>query len=59
MFDSMFGSINNLERGLNASWKTNEVISSNIANIDTPGYKRKTVSFGDLLADETNKKNFA
>jgi len=58
MFDSMFGSINSLERGLNASWKTNEVISSNIANIDTPGYKRKTVSFGDLLSDETNKQNF-
>ena len=52
MFDSMFGSINSLERGLNASWKTNEVISSNIANVDTPGYKRKDVSFQNYLLQE-------
>lgn len=34
----------------NASWKRNEVINNNLANVNTPGYKRKDVSFDDLLA---------
>lgn len=39
-----------LGKAANASWKRNEVINNNIANVDTPGYKRKDVSFDDLLA---------
>lgn len=38
-----------LERALNASWLRNEAISENIANVDTPGYKRKDVNFQDYL----------
>ena len=30
----------------------NEVISNNIANVDTPGYKRKTVKFEEFLSSE-------
>lgn len=52
MFGSMFNGIDKIGRGLDASWTKNEVISSNIANIDTPGYKKKKVDFGDLLNDE-------
>ena len=52
MFGSMFNGLDKIGRGLNASWTKNEVISSNIANIDTPGYKRKEVTFGDLLNGE-------
>ena len=52
MFDSMFSGLNKIGRGLDASWKKNEVISSNIANVDTPGYKKKKAVFGDLLNEE-------
>lgn len=39
-----------LEKALDASWLRNEVISQNIANVDTPGYKRKTVAFEEHLS---------
>jgi len=44
-----------LERALDASWVRNEAISDNIANIDTPGYKRKDVNFDDYLKAAMNK----
>jgi len=42
----------NLQKALDASWLRNEVISNNIANVDTPGYKRKTVKFEEFLSSE-------
>lgn len=42
----------NLENALDATWLRNTVISQNIANVDTPGYKRKTVQFEDYLNKE-------
>lgn len=48
----MFSGLDNISRGLDASWAKNEVISSNIANVDTPGYKKKKAVFGDLLNNE-------
>ncbi len=42
----------NLEKALDAAWLRNEVISNNIANVDTPGYKRKTVKFEEFLDAE-------
>lgn len=42
----------NLQKALDASWLRNEVISNNIANDDTPGYKRKTVKFEEFLSGE-------
>ncbi|MBR1743578.1 MAG: flagellar basal body rod protein FlgB [Lachnospiraceae bacterium] len=47
-----FDYINILEKGLDASWTRNSVISNNIANVDTPGYKRKDVQFEDYLMAE-------
>ena len=44
-----FNYINVLNKAANASWKRNEVISNNIANVDTPGYKRKDVQFQTYL----------
>jgi flagellar basal-body rod protein FlgB len=46
----MFSSVNTLQKGLNASWLRNEVISNNIANVDTPGFKASRVRFEDLMA---------
>jgi flagellar basal-body rod protein FlgB len=42
----------NIERGLDAAWLRNDVISQNIANVDTPGYKRKVVRFEEFLNNE-------
>ena len=44
-----FNYINVLKKAADASWKRNEVISNNIANVDTPGYKRKDVQFESYL----------
>lgn len=44
-----FNYINVLNKAASASWKRNEVIANNIANVDTPGYKRKDVQFETFL----------
>ncbi len=41
--------INLLDKAADASWKRNEVIVNNIANVDTPGYKRKDIQFESYL----------
>lgn len=51
MWNDLFSSVNLLEKGLNASWLRNEVISNNIANADTPGFKTSEVKFESLMAD--------
>lgn len=43
------GTIENLERGLNFSAMKQKTIAQNIANVDTPNYKAKSVSFNDYL----------
>ena len=39
-----------LSRGLEAANLRHEVISNNIANVNTPHFKRSAVNFEDLLA---------
>lgn len=41
--------INVLNKAADASWTRNTVIANNIANVDTPGYKRKDVQFEAYL----------
>jgi flagellar basal-body rod protein FlgB len=43
-----------LGRSLEASALRHEVIVNNIANVDTPKFKRSTVRFEDLLKQELN-----
>ena len=52
MFNRIFDSppINLLEKALAGSSLRHQVISNNIANVNTPGYKRKEVSFEEELA---------
>lgn len=38
-----------LERGLNTASLRHQVIADNLANVDTPGYKRKEIAFEDEL----------
>lgn len=50
MFNSnAFDYINVLDKAADASWTRNEVIANNIANVDTPGYKRQDINFEDEL----------
>lgn len=44
-----FDYINALDRAADAAWQRNEAISNNIANVDTPGYKRQDVAFESVL----------
>lgn len=41
----VFDYIRVLDKAADASWRRNEAIANNIANVDTPGYKRQDVSF--------------
>lgn len=45
------GTISNLEKGLAYSTLKNKTIAQNIANVDTPNYKAKDVSFKQMLLD--------
>ena len=49
-----FNYINVLEKATDASWTRNSVISNNIANVDTPGYKRKDIQFEQYLLNAVN-----
>ncbi len=56
----MFGNtIAMAQKSLDCLWKKQEVLSNNLANIDTPGFKRQQVSFEEAFrkrltaADET------
>ena len=44
-----FDYINVLDRAADAAWQRNEAITNNIANVDTPGYKRQAVAFESVL----------
>ena len=48
--------INVLEKASDASWTRNSVISNNIANVDTPGYKRKDLNFENTLKTELGRR---
>lgn len=41
----VFDYINVLDRAADGAWKRNDIIANNIANANTPNYKRKDVSF--------------
>lgn len=45
------GTISKLEHGLTYATLKNKTITQNIANVDTPNYKTKDVSFQDVFND--------
>lgn len=51
----MFTLPNIMNKALESSWKKQELITNNIANIDTPGYKRKDINFEKVLRHEVAK----
>lgn len=50
-----FNYINVLNKAADASWTRNEIIANNIANNDTPNYKRRDIRFEDYLKGELSK----
>ena len=42
---NVFDYINVMGKTADASWKRNEILSNNIANVDTPRYKRQDINF--------------
>ncbi|ABR48880.1 flagellar basal-body rod protein FlgB [Alkaliphilus metalliredigens QYMF] len=51
MTNGLYSNINLLNSAMSASWVRNEAISNNIANANTPNFKKSTVEF------ETHLKN--
>ena len=46
---NVFEYVNVMGKAADASWMRNEVIANNIANVDTPGYKRQDIDFESQL----------
>ena len=55
---NVFDYINVLDKAMDASWIRNEAISNNIANADTPGYKRQDVNFETQLAKALHSSRY-
>ena len=53
---NMFDKIDLYKRALDWAWKRNEIISNNIANADTPGYKAKDLNFEAFLQKSLNQE---
>lgn len=54
MLDLGIENIDLLQKGLYAATVRNNVIANNIANVDTPNFKRSEVKFEDILKDAIN-----
>lgn len=53
-----FDYINIMDKAADASWKRESAISNNIANTDTPGYKRQDVDFESALKQELGSSKY-
>lgn len=42
---NVFDYVNVMGKAADAAWQRNEVIANNIANVDTPNYKRQDINF--------------
>ena len=58
MADKLTNDYRILEKSLDAAWLRNEAISQNIANVDTPRYKKKTVAFEEYLKNAMDGSSF-
>lgn len=51
VLSNAYNYINVLDKAADASWVRNDVLANNIANADTPNYKRKDVQFETCLSN--------
>lgn len=49
MSSGLFGYVNVLKSAADASWARESVLTNNIANVDTPNYKRQDIEFTTYL----------
>ncbi|MGN0342603.1 MAG: flagellar basal body rod protein FlgB [Roseburia sp.] len=55
---SAFDYVNVLDKAADASWQREQTIANNIANVDTPGYKRQDVDFESVLKSELGQSKY-
>ncbi len=55
---NVYDYIDVLNKAADASALRHKTISNNIANVDTPGYKRQDVNFGSVLTSELGKTKY-
>lgn len=53
-----FNYVNVLDKAADASWKRENLITNNLANVDTPGYKRKDLNFETVLQEEIGRTKY-
>ncbi|MCR4787635.1 MAG: flagellar basal body rod protein FlgB [Lachnospiraceae bacterium] len=46
---NVFDYVNVLGKTADAAWQRNDVLANNIANVNTPGYKRQDINFEEQL----------
>ena len=59
LMSNAFDYVNVYDKGLDASWLRMTTIANNIANVDTPNYKRTEVDFQDVLDHELRRTRFS
>ena len=50
VLSNAYNYVNVLGKAADASWTRNDILANNIANADTPGFKRKDVQFENAVA---------
>ncbi len=58
LLDHLFGShLGNLHRALGRTTERQTLLTANLANLNTPGYKRQDLDFGITLDEEMGKSS--
>ena len=55
---NVFDYVNVLGKAADAAWQRNEIISHNMSNVDTPGYKRQDIDFESQLRRALGKSRY-
>lgn len=55
---NVFDYVNVLNKAADVAWTRNDVLANNIANMDTPGYKRQDVDFESQLKQAMRSTRF-
>ena len=58
LMSDAFDYVNVMDKGLDASWLRMTTIANNLANVDTPNFKRTEVDFQDVLDRELRRTRF-
>ncbi len=53
-----FDYVNVLDKAADASWTREALITNNLANVNTPGYKRKDLNFEGVLRQELGNPKY-